>query len=111
MSRLDDLRMYDLPAVGSLYWRGRDPFVRAVDLSTEPPTVHFEHNPARAVDAQAVLPDAYWPEGGRSASDGRWTFHLERAGLDRPIGLFLGETLDEALGQVVSAASEHAQTA
>jgi hypothetical protein len=104
-----DWTMYDVPAVGSRYWHGRDPYkVRGVDENTDPVTVHLEHDDAWVAELHDALPDGYWLDGGRSDTDGRWHFQIVQDGVDRPIGMYIGDTLDDALDQAVVAAQQRA---
>jgi len=89
--------MFDLPASGSRYWHGRDPYlVRGVDEATDPITVHLEHAADWTDELRRALPDGYWLDGGRSDRSAEWHFMLVQDGVERPIGLFQGSTLDEA---------------
>lgn len=102
--------MYDLPAPGTRYWHGRDPFlVREIDQTSDPVTLHLEHADEWAQEIRAALPAGYWIEGGRRSDDGSWHFHLEQDGVERPIGLYYGESLEQALNEAVAGA--HARVA
>jgi hypothetical protein len=99
--------MFDLPARGTRYWHGRDPYlVREVDETTEPVTIHLEHAEDWTEELREALPDGYWPDGGRSDRSGEWHFTLVKDGVERPIGLFHGDTLDEALAAAINAAHQ-----
>lgn len=100
--------MYDVPDVGSRYWHGRDPLVvREIDGSTDPLTIHLEHAGNDWIsELRAALPDDYWLHGGRSSDDGSWHFHLEQEGVERPIGIYVGQTLEAALAAAIAGGNE-----
>jgi hypothetical protein len=111
VNRLEGRAMFDLPSVGSRYWSVGEPFVvREVDESTDPTTVHLEHDDAFADEVRAAMPAGHWLDGGRSSSDGRWHFTVVPES-GRPFGLWFGDTLDDALGQAIAAANERASAA
>jgi hypothetical protein len=102
--------MFDLPEPGSRYWHGRDPYiVRGVDETSDPATVHLEHAAEWADEVRDALPAGYWIEGGRRSEDGSWHFHLVQQGVDRPIGMYFGESLEQGITEVVAGA--HAREA
>lgn len=111
INRLEGRAMFDLPPVGSRYWSAGNPFVvREVDETTDPTTVHLEHDHRFADEVRAAMPEGYWPDGGRSSDDGRWHFTILAEG-ERPFGLWTGDTPDDALGQAFAAARERARAA
>jgi hypothetical protein len=68
--------------------------------------VHLEHADAWEDELIAALPDGYWLDGGRPDDDSMWHFHLVQDGVERPIGAFFGETLDDAIGQAIADAQQ-----
>jgi hypothetical protein len=101
--------MFDLPPVGSRYWHGTDAFrVREVDETTDPPIVLLEHDAAWEQELRGLLPKGYWLDGGRDSKDGRWHFESVREGVGRPREWSFGETLDEAMSDVIAEVRHHA---
>jgi hypothetical protein len=102
-----DWSMFDLPARGTRYWHGRDPYVvREVDETTDPVTVHLENAAEWADELRNQLPSGYWLDGGRSDAKGEWHFTLVKDGVERPIGLFYSEALEDAVNEATTAAQE-----
>jgi hypothetical protein len=104
-----EAEMYDIPAVGDVYWRGVEAYtVRAVSDGPEGvPDVHLEGNDEFGRLLNAGLPGGYHLHGGRSSNTGRWHFYVVDEQAGNPLiaqTMAESESLEQAAAQAVAQA-------
>ena len=64
--------MFDLPAVGSRYWRGGLPYTVRGIAEGDPAVVDLVLDRARSQEVDQLLPEGWAIDVGRDSTTGRW---------------------------------------
>jgi hypothetical protein len=102
LHELDGL-MFDVPVVGSPYWRGNVAMrVRQIE-DGDLVRVHLERDAERQRDVLAGLPDGGAIECGRNSDTGMWQAAVEKDG--QIIGTAIGDDCDTVVRDAIAVAA------